>query len=301
MDETKNIAFILAISIWAMTSPQTQRQYIQYSNLVLISIYHVRIHLKFYELSTQKMRQPYSLNQESASNLTGYSTAGRIPADKKKVAFSQNDEVRTYEVDLRYNDEDFILIARQLMTTIRTELRKKKEPTSWLPSFFKKSDRSIFDFDEKKLDNFKHAFEYRMEQLPEIRKQRSNRVNNVMREFVREINNAGWPDMVDDKENIATIHNSFPEHSNQKSIGVDDSFYTEFKLKRCEVEMLSEEVRNRVANNLSVETLLSEVENLHELASSTKSKKIKEYCGKEVQTMENMLEDMGYTRSQNYW
>ena len=244
--------------------------------------------------------------QGSMANLSlGYPMAvSRHPVDvvKKKVAFSQSHEIRVYQVDLRYNDEAFILTARQIMAMIKNELNKKEQAScSWLPSFFRLA-KPNFGLDEKKLDDFKEAFDYRMGQLPESTQERSRRVDHVMREFKSTVQDTGWPIMSDIHGNkIDITNNTFPGHSDQMSFGHDKVFHTEFNHKRCEVEMLAEKVRTRIANDMSVETLLSEIKNLNEKSSLTTNMEMRQYCLKEIQTMKNILEDLGYIRSQAFY
>ena len=65
--------------------------------------------------------------------------------------------------------------------------------------------------------------------------------------------------------------------------------------------MLAEKVRTRIANDMSVETLLSEIKNLNEKSSLTTNMEMRQYCLKEIQTMKNILEDLGYIRSQAFY
>ncbi len=252
-------------------------------------------------VNEQTMRQPhlYSLKEAKLVNFSEITEVSRgTPSGKKKVAFSQNDEIRTFKVDLRLNDEAFILEARHLMALFKKQLQSKQKSPRWLPSFLY-SESSNMEFDEKRLDDFKYAFEYRVEQLPDCKKPRSSRVDSVMREFARIVESSGWHGKINDNETNETGRRNMPEILNPTVYEVEDPFYTEVQQKRCEVEMFSEEVRKRVVQNFSVETLLSEMRNLQEITHTSKNKKMIEYCTKEIQTIENMLEDMGYTRAQN--
>ena len=156
--------------------------------------------------------------------------------------------------------------------------------------------------DEQKLERFKDAFEYRLRDLPELRRGRNVKVDNVIRDLSKIVHLAEWHVASNDKENTSRHRSNsenFCDPFPRQSQG--DFYSTKIEHKRNEVDLFAQSVRNRLSKNMSAETLLSEIKNLSEISRSTTRKDIREYCTKEIKTMEYMLEDMGYTRGHRYY
>jgi len=232
---------------------------------------------------------------------------------KRRVSFRSSDEVRIFEPDLRYDDEAFTHIAKHLVDLTETELRQKKGPV-WLSKFLQPV--SPIELDEKKLEKFKDAFRYRLHALHDLKTSKRTEAGNVIRQLALVVQMAGWPDAGYEKENNYKTSNVFDHFhpSEENSLGRDTGasisgasisslggyYRTNFEPKRNEVELLSQVVRNRLSNSMSVETILSEIKHLNELSNLTLGRDVKNYCVNEVKVMESMLADMGYTRSLPY-
>lgn len=249
------------------------------------------------------MQRYHSISERNSTKTSPAGSPNPAFVPKKKVVFSQNDEVRIFEPApdlLRYDDHAFSLAARKVLSIVEYNVQMGKT-SSWLMSFFQSSSSPV-TMSDRELYKFKDAFEYRLKALPEIRTGKVSRADVIVRELVTILQTSGWPNISDEKENISSRVDIQQPSSAQKPVKrsiVGDAYYTSIDQKRSEVQMLTQKVRANVSKSMSVESLILEIKNLFELANSTQNEEIRDYCRREMKTMEYMLEDMGFVRSQD--
>lgn len=221
----------------------------------------------------------------------------------KRVAFSSNDQVRVFEPDLLHDDEAFIYTAREFLRLIKADVRKKKGSrwftsstntnTSTTGSSGSGDSLSDSSTEMENMDKFREAFEYRLKDLPEVKNARFGKVDELIRELVRVIHSAGWPNgskATYNDENETSMHGQSHGHGR----GGPNTYLRKSNVMMNEIESLQQRIRFKLTAHRSVETVLGEMRHLSEVSRSTMVREVKDFCMREIKVMEYILEDMGY-------
>ncbi len=205
-----------------------------------------------------------------------------FPAAKKRVSFSSTNKVHLYETDLKHDDIEFLRIARII---IGISEGKNKGETSKMSKLYKwMVNQEEKEVDSATMNRFKEAFKYRLGQLPEFRTECSMDIEKTLRHLLGIVHSSGgWSSLLRDTCRSESKPNREQDESMLDTVRVSLS-----------TDELSLNIRNRIANDMSVETISHSILHLAKIKEFAEDEHVIEFCRKEIDTLKSIMEDMGY-------
>ncbi len=245
-------------------------------------------------MSPNKSSMPYQTRSRNRVDFSGedrsYDDDSRDQfQSKRRVSFSLRNEIQHIAPDPKHDDGEFLRLSRMIL---KSNDRKMKENRSkietmykWMISNREKEEMTVEEMDASTMASFKEAFEHRLKTRPGGSGENiSYEIEGAIFELAQMIRNfGGWP----------SPSKSKAEKAKEPDIGIVIDRRAAHKLSAQELASL---VRKRISNNSSVESITSELKNLSRIGNMSDDNDIQEYCRKEINTLKDMLEDLGYVQ-----
>lgn len=213
----------------------------------------------------------------------------------KRVAFRERNNVYIYGTDLKHDDEAFMRAARRFMDSLTCSNENRNK--GWFSSLFPKGKDS-YEYEgmnTQEIKGFRDAFEYRLRNLPEVRAGKQyEKTDAVVRELVSVLQEVNLPSYNQSVRMNVDYDQPAYDQNRRHDLSSHSLHHT---YTRNDVRHLVRDMRNRLSENVSIDSIMREIKWLENLALNSNNRDDKILCEREINSLETLLESLGVLRT----